>query len=178
MLIFLMCLHVGYNFVIEFNSFKPLKDYFDAVLKLVLRNTMTLAFLISWISPLLFTGSMLPQNPDAHNATISFMEGMLSVMIPVIFLSLTLPCYQIHIGMARSRSRTLSHMEFKLERIKKKLEKKPQSNLWRYRLLCEEFRNSRKNNVWPATFSIGLKTTVTPVLPVLSFLVSSGTLRL
>lgn len=102
---------------ISIRPYEPVRQFFQPTTQLVLWMSFALSAIIAW-STYSLVWSVLPSNPAVRQSTINFMEIALTVLIPILILSLLVPFVSIHRGMQSSCERALCIKGHELEELK------------------------------------------------------------
>lgn len=167
---FLIVIHAG-RYILDFIPQKPLKNYYNPLIRLALLNCFALATLVTIGSPYLFLWSIIPPDPIARAEAIRSMCLMLIIWIPTLIILFSKQLWAIHWGMRTSKERKLLLIESKLKNIKEKITENPDKYIAEYYIVEKDYEAVLKNSDCPVDYQTCLQVIGTLIIPVIGYLI-------
>jgi hypothetical protein len=169
---FLCIIQVSGN-PLKVRPYEQVKKRFAPVFSLVVRTTLTVAFIVAWVSPFSLVWSILPSDPISRQQSIYYLESILIVTIPIIVLSFVLPLTKTHKALSETCDRLLLLKSHQLEEIKKLRESEPDKYLKIERHLILDYKDIQKNPTWFLDLQQALQLIGSVLLPIVTFWLST-----
>jgi hypothetical protein len=167
---FLCILQISGN-PLRARPFEQIKKRFAPIFSLTLKVTLTVAIVVAWVSPFLFSYS-LGGDTVGRQYPIYFLESVLSVTTPIIVLSFLFPAMRIHKALSETCDRLLLLKDHQLEDIKKLRESQPDEYMKIERHLILDYKDIQKNQVWFFDLEQALQLIGSVLLPLITFWLS------
>jgi hypothetical protein len=176
-IILFTCLAVIGSGTADFRTEVGLSFYLSPIMDMILKATTSLAIILAWISPILFIDAILTSGP-AKSPPI-FAEGVTIAAIIVIFLSFMVPTSALHVTMKRSKIRKVTLLEQTMSELEANHPSDSSEQSRKEALHDHERALIRAGRVetWPVNLVAVLNFLGVLLLPLVTFLVSSGALR-
>jgi hypothetical protein len=168
--VFLTSIQAAGN-AISFRPFESIKKYFEPAKSLVIRTSLVLTFNVAWLCPYLLVWTILPPDPSYREGMMMFVGSIVTIMTPIIILSLLLPILKVHKGLEDSKKRALKLKISQLEDLKKN--KKTIPNYFEIQKhLIEDYEKIERNSEWSINAGQFIEIAGTILLPIATFFLS------